>query len=598
MRQAVKKSTFGKIREPLIVGNPGIAAHIDLGKLDTDEIRHYGIRLFEHEDGSKEYEFVMKQSFDYGLSWEETPVHASHPGPTVKSPYSGDYLVLRRAVKPAQPEKTVCPGNIYPAMQALPKEGVWCFRSADGPDGPFTPTYISGEMPHLQRLPLALKQRRRWLDPGEEWIGGILHPIVYLSDDDGRSWRKTVLPPPPRMEKVCWPHKGMRWSQCGCEPVIAELPDGRLQMLLRTSADYHYQCFSHDGGETWSEMERSPFYSVATMPNLMTLSDGRLLAIWNNTTPLPEINQTEYPGCSEDVLSGKWEDVFTNRDVLHAAISEDCGKSWIGFREIALNPLRNAVDFRSCGGYYALHDKSVHQNQAVELPDNKILVSYGQHPVCQSLMIFDLDFLYAGQRSEDFRAGLANWSVHQYFKGHIGGFRWSGHCAWNRRAGARLMPAPDGSPREALLIGCHPDPDLYSDREGAVWNFPAAKNGTITLQLTVRTGSAGLRIALCDRWFNPSDPVVGHFAGFVLTIDADGCIDGSPAFVPGQTGTLTLHFRLEQETLTYQAPEGSGSVRQTGKISGQLSYLHLQSTATEADPRGVMIDSVEMHRES
>lgn len=40
------------------------------------------------------------------------------------------------------------------------------------------------------------------------------------------------------------------------------------------------------------------------------------------------------------LADGIWEDVFTNRDVNHAAISEDDGKSWIGMREMVLNPLR------------------------------------------------------------------------------------------------------------------------------------------------------------------------------------------------------------------------------------------------------------------
>ena len=38
MRTIVKKSTFEKIREPQIVGNPGTPAHMDLVKLDSGEI--------------------------------------------------------------------------------------------------------------------------------------------------------------------------------------------------------------------------------------------------------------------------------------------------------------------------------------------------------------------------------------------------------------------------------------------------------------------------------------------------------------------------------------------------------------------------------
>ena len=309
---------------------------------------------------------------------------------------------------------------------------------------------------------------------------------------------------------------------------------------------------------------------------------------------LPRIPTSELRELRKRIETGGPEESLAVDEAMHRLIAEHCGNRF--FREIALNPIRNAVDFRTVGGSYALHDKSIHQNQVLELPDNKVLVSYGQHPVCQALMIFDLDFLYADGRREDFRSGLEAWSVHQYFKGHIGGFRWAGHCAWNRRAGARLMPSPDNSPRESLLIGCHPDPDLYSSREGAVWNFPAAADGEISLDMTLRSGTKGRQAALCDRWINPSDPLAGYYAGFVLRIDGDGRIGETPAFAPGQTGTLHLTFSLAEKKLIWKAPLGSASVPLTGKITGQLSYLHLQSPAEEADYAGVMIDSVEMRK--
>ena len=187
-----------------------------------------------------------------------------------------------------------------------------------------------------------------------------------FSLDDGRTWRRKVLPAPP-CHTLAYPHKGLRWRYCGCEPVVAEYADGHLEMLLRTSTDFHYHCYSYDGGESWSEMTPSPFYSVATMPNLLSLSDGRMLAVWNNTTPLPELDhelQPELPAYERD---GSWEDVFTNRDALHAAISEDQGKSWIGFRELVLNERRNDADFRTSGGNYDSLEKSVQQNHVFEL---------------------------------------------------------------------------------------------------------------------------------------------------------------------------------------------------------------------------------------
>ncbi len=103
-------------------------------------------------------------------------------------------------------------------------------------------------------------------------------------------------------------------------PTVLELNNGRLWMLARTSRDNHYECFSEDAGETWSAWQPSRFYGTLTMPTLYRLSDGRVLLLWCNTTPLPEIDRTDEP-ISETAKNGRWEDVFTNRDACHVAIS-------------------------------------------------------------------------------------------------------------------------------------------------------------------------------------------------------------------------------------------------------------------------------------
>ena len=589
--QAVALNRLQEVFAPQVVGIPPTNAIRDLMLLPDGELRHYG---FRGDFRAGAVVNIYLSSRDHGFSWVEHEAPPLCPGATVRSPWSGDWLtVLPRHGKP-------CIEEYQSIHAACPEPGLWLHRSLQGPDGPFISTKIGDLLPRMlaPRQPLALKSRRRWILPAHATASGDVHcqqPLVLISDDDANTWRMICLPSIPRPE-TAWPHAGPRWHNCGDEPSVAELSDGRLHMMIRTAHDRYWETFSSDGGETWTTAAPSRFYGTITTPLLFPLSDGRLLAIHNNTTPLPEVNHDTQPGLTPDERSGVWEDVFTNRDAIHAAISEDDGKTWQGFRELHLNDLRNAVDFRSRGGADATVDKSVHQSQAVELPHGKVLLSFGQHAECRRMVIFDPNWLYETDRREDFRFGLGAWSIHQYLKSVSGCFRgFTGHCSVNRRPGAALVPHPDGEMREVLQIARHSDDRLLEEREGAVWNFPAGHSGQLRLRLRLPSGSAGAQIALVDRWFNPTDPVVASFAQFVLRIDALGNIEGQPALLPDCWHWLTIRWDLGRSPVaTFQVDEGEvHSVPQLASCVNGISYVHLQSAAASADPHGLLLEIIE-----
>ena len=573
-----------RIHAPQIVGVPPDNACRGLMVMPDGEIRHYGFRL-EGDQKAAASRPVYISSHDCGLSWREVAVEGMTAGAMVRSPWSGDFLTI--LCKPQRAHREAW----QTALQSCKGSGFFVFRSDAGPDGVLTQAKISPHMGFLARLPLPLRQRRRWVQPIQHRADSPNQPGVLLSDDDGVTWREVLLPSPPA-HAIQWPHQGVRWQNYGCEPTVVELSSGRLWMLIRTSLDCHYEAFSDDGGESWTVPTPSRFYATITMPLLFGMSDGRLLAVWNNSTPLPELDHDGQAGLSRSEREGSSEDFFTNRDVLHAAISADEGQTWRGFRELYLNERRNDADFRGSGGNVVSLDKSIHQSQAVELPEGKILLAFGQHPLCRRLMIFDPDWLLESRREDDFTRGLAGWSVQQYLKSVPGNFRGiSGHCAYNRRPGASLVPHPDGLPREVLQVARHPDARLVHEVEGAVWNFPCWPRGNLKLRLRMPRGSQGMQICLVDRWFNPVDPVVAHFAQHVLRLDSAGRINAVPCLPPDTWADVEIgwdqtsaRFRVSGDpwhALPCRFPTRNG-----------VSYLHLQSAASGADPFGVLMESV------
>lgn len=564
--QPVPSKTLDDIFAPVVVGTPPVDAFNGLFRCPDGEIRHYG-------DGG----FLFSR--DNGLTWNERrfgEVDASSKAgggrPLGMNPKTGTCLRLVGG-----------------------KGGMFVHRSTDGPDGKYTVQKIDERSLGMVRPPYFLQSRPRVLFAAH---GERPERItVFRSDDDGLTWAKTTLPPGPAFV-VESPHKGPRWKNWCVEPTILELRDGRLWMLARTSRDKHHECFSEDAGETWSAWRPSRFYGTLTMPTLFRLSDGRVLLLWCNTTPLPEVDRT-YDPIPETAKNGRWEDVFTNRDACHTAISEDDGRTWIGFRELRLNPWRNAGDV----GKRATHDFSVHQPQALELPGGKVLVAHGQDAAVRALVIFDVKWLYEPRRRSAFENGLADWSTHKYLKGIVG------HCAYNRVPGPGLIVDRSLRDRESRLGETRPregakvlqirhplDPKLVFDKDGAVWNFPAAVNGSFTTRIKLLPGGGGGRICLLDRWFNPTDPVVQDYSMYVFTFPGDGRLGNDVVLTSGRWHDLRFEWSDSQSSTCELTIDGGPTtltlpLARSG-VTG-ISYVHFQALAEAEDQQGFLVESVE-----
>lgn len=562
MSEADKKE-YERIFAPRIVLTPGADARRDMCVTREGEIRVYGFRDKIRPYGEEGAVRIYHASRDGGLSWKQYDCEDGDIGSCVRIPWADKYITVA-GTKDSVPLvylSDIGPGDTHPDVKEIPNARItWdCFQ-------PYTDV-----------------KTKQIFVVGYYKDNDGYHPEVFVSKDDGKSFSVTALKNPPRFE-LRPPHKSLRWENNGSEPSITRLPDGRLWIIIRTSQDYMYEYYSDDDGKSWSAPAPTRFHMTLTTPNAATLSDGRVLLMWNNTQPLPEVDKDTYlPPLSNDTKAGMGEDVFTNRDIAHAAISEDSGKTFIGYRETYLNPLRNSNYFRSHGEFLSGGDKSVHQHQILELPYNKVLVMSGQHQASRRCYIFDLNWLYETKRNDRFLEGLEHVSTHGYLKSiseaHMDVS--VGHCQWNRYNTVLPVADPEGSYVEVMNFGYSDDERLFNGISGMCWNFPICKSGRIEIKAYRQT--AGLRVSLTDVWINPSDETVKDYAKF--TFDADDGVLPTKKWV-----TLSLDFNTDKRLLTYSVDgEKLGEVSLQNNVVDGVCYLHLQTLARTRDFKGTCI---------
>lgn len=541
--QTPAPATLNDVWAPVKVATPPSDAYIGLSKLDDGEIRHYNYGE-QAEPGT----FYLS-SRDGGLTWRKVNYGRDMPFADQRSPLSGEYIRL---------------ANMGPT-------GVYCIRTKGGINGDRTVTKVTDTPSIMLKPPVFVDGGRRIVVCGH---GGVTPKgcYTYVSDDDGLTWRRSNTVTTPAHAGGGF-HQGIRWNHGAVEPTVVELRDGRLWMLMRTPQDRHYEAFSDDGGLTWSEARPSRFYGTITMPTIGRLADGRLLFFWCNTTPLPELPTAD----------GVWDDVFTNRDVTHVAISEDDGLTWIGMRELHLDPLRNTSDYALNGRGI---DRGMHQAQFVEVAPGKVLASIGQHPLHRAMMLFDVDWLYEKERTDDFSDSLSTWTTFNYLKGI------KGHCSYNRIDGVSLEPHPDRPGAQVLHLRYEDDDRLVSPVRGAVWNFPAMQRGRFTTSLRIPDGCEQVSLLLNDRWFNPSDSVACHEAIYSLPLDRRqlGINDD-------RWHEISLEWDLAGDTPSKARLRVDGRLRrirlpQLNLSSDGISYVHFIALPASAASPGIYVERV------
>jgi hypothetical protein len=394
------------------------------------------------------------------------------------------------------------------------------------------------------------------------WVGGRPEgpptganvTTTIFSDDGGARWRQS----PAELTAPCY--AGYNGANYGAvEPTIIELQDGRVWMLIRTQTGSLYESFSPDG-VSWSKPEPSRFRSSDSPAYLTRLRDGRIVVFWNNCENTSRING---------------QGVYTNRDALHAAISDDEAKTWRGYREVCLDLLRNDPPPKR-------GDRGTAYPYAVPTANGAVLLVTGQGHGRRNILRIDPAWLCQTHREDDFSHGLDGWCVFKAFGPAVGWWR-------NRTQGPCLVDHP-GKPGSKVLHVRRPDDN---DGDGAVWNFPLARRGKLAVRLMLRKGFGGGSIALADRFIQPTDNVGEKKVLVVVPIAAEGGLPGGQRLRADRWYTIELTWSMNAHQC-HVAVDGKRacSLGMSEVPSPGVSYVRFRSTAKTIDPAGFLIESV------
>jgi hypothetical protein len=287
--------------------------------------------------------------------------------------------------------------------------------------------------------------------------------FVYTSDDAGDTW----APSPDVLSLVLAGPNVTRYG--ATEPVLLELRDGRTWMLVRDRGGRLHESHSPDGAR-WAPLTRTSFISSDSPAGLLRLRDGRIVLFTN--------------ACQN------WSDprsyAMGGREVLHAAISADDGRTWRGFREVLHETVATTRG-----------DRGTAYPSAVENDAGKVVLVSGQGEGKRAIVMFD-----------------PGWLEEREVRGEIA----AGPIAWTQYGGGTLRTERKADGAAVLFITARAE----GAAGGASWNFPAAVAGEIRLRLQVAVGAGGVRLVLNDHFTRIDDRQAAAHA--VAAVELDGAL--------------------------------------------------------------------------
>lgn len=288
--------------------------------------------------------------------------------------------------------------------------------------------------------------------------------MVLYSDDNGDKWQAAGN----TLNIEIDPDKTTRYG--AVEPVIVQMKNDGLWMLIRTNKGVLYESFSYDSGESWSDPEQSRFISSDSPAHFLRLQDGKLIIFF----------------CMNQRYDDPNSYAFGGREVLHAAISEDDGNSWKGFREV-LRAEDEKGEVRS--------DRGTAYPSATETCDGKVLLVSGQG-ASKSIVMFDPDWLLEDNVPENSFTENDQWTTY----------------------GLSDIISKEYSEKDHVirfLAGSKPD---SRQKQEVVRNFPALTSGEMRMEVEFINDCPELSLSFTDHFSISGDSVASENSVFSFVI--------------------------------------------------------------------------------
>lgn len=156
------------------------------------------------------------------------------------------------------------------------------------------------------RNPMVELDNGGWILPAYRCTPVGHYSVVYISNDEGRSWSRHEIPGGPGRVHMSIVLRGQK----------------NLVAFFRSRfADYIYRSTSLDGGESWTVPERTPLFNNNASIQAIALRDGRIAMVFNDV----QRQDFEFPQGDIRCLP-LW--LKAPRTPLNLALSGDGGLAW------------------------------------------------------------------------------------------------------------------------------------------------------------------------------------------------------------------------------------------------------------------------------